>query len=369
MNVLSFDWSSLLLFSGIINAFISVVILVFNKNNYKIRPLIWIILILASVSLILFERIIRFSDLEASYPEFLFISSPLFFFSLPLIYVFQKRLNKRLNHEYLHFIIPFLLFILLLPTITMSNSDKLDMYYTTGIHDPIWIILLYLIFAIFYSIKTLIENKRHKHYLLNEYASNAIELQLFSNKLVLLSSLLFIIIPIALSIQYFNFETEIFDKILFILFSLIPHFILIAILTLRTVDYSNTSQAGDKNDVDIKVQGLEVFKSDLTTFMVENKPFSSQELNLQTLANSIGWSRSKLSMIINKGFGKNFYDLINEYRLELVLERLHNGDHDDFSLDYIVSECGFKNYISFYRYFKQMKKTSPKEYIKHLKKS
>jgi len=368
--MVAFDWSSLLIFGGIINAIISIVILALNNNKHKVKSLIWIVLILISLILILLEKIIRFSNLESYYPELLFISSPLFFFILSLIYVFQERLNRLSKYWYLHFLIPLLLLILLLPTIMMDNSDKLTMYYTKGINDPIWIILLYVVFAIFYIGKTLIENKRHKKRVLNESASNDIELQIYSNHLVFLSSVLMLIIPISLSIQYLNFNKEIMDKLLFILFSIIPHFILISTLTHKNSDdYKIVFKEEIQQSSKIQIVNLEELKSELTDLMKSKKPYLNQHLNLQGLANLVCWSRSNLSMVINKGFEKKFYDFINEYRLNLVIEKLHNGEYKNYSLDYIVSESGFKNYISFYRIFKRYKQESPNSYIKQLKKN
>jgi len=368
---MSFDWSSLIIFSGIINTLISFAILILKKSKYKIKFLIWIILILALVGVILLEKIIRFSDLVASYPELLFISSPLFFFILPMIFLFQKSLIRTLKYWYLHFLIPVILLILLLPTIAMDNSDKLKMYFTEGINDPIWIIVFYLLFAIFYIGKTLIENRKHKEELLNEYASNDVELQLFSTQLVFLSSMLMIIIPVSLSIQYLDFNAELADKWLFILFSIIPHLILISILANNNIgDYTIELTEDEKQkSTNSKDENLETLKSELLYFMLNQKPYLNQNLNLQGLANLINWNRSDLSMIINKGFEKNFYDFINEYRLNLVIEKLHNGEYKNYSLDYIVSESGFKNYTSFYRIFKRNKQESPNSYVKRLKKN
>jgi len=368
---MSFDWSSLIIFSGIINTLISFAILILKKSKYKIKFLIWIILILALVGVILLEKIIRFSDLVASYPELLFISSPLFFFILPMIFLFQKSLIRTLKYWYLHFLIPVILLILLLPTIAMDNSDKLKMYFTEGINDPIWIIVFYLLFAIFYIGKTLIENRKHKEELLNEYASNDVELQLFSTQLVFLSSMLMIIIPVSLSIQYLDFNAELADKWLFILFSIIPHLILISILANNNIgDYTIELTEDEKQkSTNSKDENLETLKSELLYFMLNQKPYLNQNLNLQGLANLINWNRSDLSIIINKGFEKNFYDFINEYRLNLVIEKLHNGEYKNYSLDYIVSESGFKNYTSFYRIFKRNKQESPNSYVKRLKKN
>ncbi len=367
VRMLLYDWSSLILFSGIINAIIAIVFLIKNSSRYKPKYALWVNVFLFCVILILFERIIRFSNLETHYPKLLFITSPLFFFILPLVYVFQNQLNGKVKYWYVHFIFPILMLLLFMPTILMNDNDKLNMYHEDGINDPIWIVLLYLLFAIYYSAKTFIANKKHKVHLLNTSANNDIELQLFSNQLVFWASICIIAIPVSLLVQYADYNTEVLDKCLFIIFSLIPHFILISIFNIKTLETANEIQIEEKQRSVIEHENLNTSKSELTAFMMKHQPYLSQDLDLQTLANLIGWNRSNLSMVINKGFHKNFYDFINEYRLEAVVEKLNNGAHKEYSLDYIVSECGFKSYVSFYRIFKRIKKTSPKEYLKHLK--
>ncbi|WP_207763844.1 helix-turn-helix domain-containing protein [Flagellimonas pacifica] len=305
--------------------------------------------------------------METNYPELLFATSPLFFFILPLLYIFQNRLNNKKTNWLYHFIIPILIFFMLLPTIRMDSVDKLAMYNREGINDPVWIVLIYFLFATFYAMKTFMVNRQHKVNLLSTLSNNDVELQLFSNKLIYFSSILIIVIPISLSIQYFSFETLIIDKLLFIIFSLIPHFVLFSMLKMRTFSITNELKIQPKQISGINLEKLEVLKSELTTFMVNNQPYLNQYLNLQTLANLISWNRSNLSMVINKGFGKNFYDYINEYRLEVVMEKLKDGAHKEYSLDYIVCESGFKNYVSFYRIFKRIEKKSPQEYLNQLK--
>lgn len=364
-----FDWSSLILFGSILNALIAIVILLNQSTRYKQNVVHWMVVFLVCVGLILLERIIRFSNLETTYPELLFITSPLFFFILPLVYVFQSRLIGKPKSWYLHFIVPILMLFVLLPSITMNNHEKLAMYTTEGINDPVWMVLLYLLFAVFYSIKTFTLNKRHKLQLLNLSASNDIELQFFSNKLLFVVNVLIITIPLSIALQYIETATLLIDKGLFILFSLIPHIILISILSMRTFNETNNLIVDKKPLKDEAVKDLQPMLAQLTNYMVENKPYINQDLNLQALADQVGWSRSHLSMVINKGFGQNFYDYINVYRLELVLQKLNDGAYREFSLDYIVSQSGFKNYTSFYRIFKRTKKTSPNNYLKQLKRA
>lgn len=367
--MISFDWSSIILFGSVINTIIIFIVLALNRVRYSLKSLIAIILILLCILLIIAERIIRFSGLEELYPELLFVTSPLLFFVLPLIYSFQKSLIRLPKYWYLHFIIPILILILLMPTIIMNELDKLEMYNTEGINDPLLVILFYTGYAIFYIGKIFITNKNHSIYLLNEHANNDVELQLFSNRLVFYSSILMLCIPISFLTQYSQYNSDAFEKILFIVFSISTHIILISLVTKKQLILSVDEDISIEDNHPYKDIDLSKRTSELSNYIDNNKPYVNRDLTLQILANQIGWSRSKLSLVINKGFNKNFYDYINEHRLDLVIDKLKQKEYENYSLDYIVSESGFKSYVSFYRVFKRVKNISPKDYIKELKKT
>lgn len=361
-----FDWSSLILFGGVINALISIVVFIQRHGQYGRRVTFWIPLFLVVVALILCERMVRFSGLETNYPELLFLTSPLFFLLPPVLYVFQSGLHHGSKRWYVHFIVPIVMLVWLFPTMVMPNSEKLAMYQQEGIYDPPLLIVGYLFFVGYYSTKTFLLNQKHKAYLYSVYSSNTIEVHLFANTLVFWASLLLFCIPFSFAIQYLDFDTQNLDKMLYIVFSCIPHFILISIVSLKGgADYPAV-QAGSLRSARKQLEELEALKVELSEFMTAKAPYLNQELQLQLLADSMGWSRSQLSQVINSGFGKNFYDFVNEYRLKAVLGKLDQGLHKEYSLDYIVGTCGFRNYVSFYRMFKRFKRISPQEYLKQL---
>lgn len=86
------------------------------------------------------------------------------------------------------------------------------------------------------------------------------------------------------------------------------------------------------------------------------------ELNIQKLSEVINVSPSITSMIINKGFGKNFRNLINDYRLAHVKRKLRDPANAHLSIAGIAYESGFNSEASFYRIFKAVEGISPKEY-------
>ena len=77
-----------------------------------------------------------------------------------------------------------------------------------------------------------------------------------------------------------------------------------------------------------KDEDLPFLASDLdkvTDFMKNKKPYLNPDLILSDLSISLNFSRAELSKIINTGFGKNFNDFINEYRVNAFKAKLESG--------------------------------------------
>lgn len=92
--------------------------------------------------------------------------------------------------------------------------------------------------------------------------------------------------------------------------------------------------------------------------------YLNPELNLSDLAKMAHLTRGQLSEIINSGFGKNFNDFVNEYRVEAFKTMIKNDKHKQLSLLGIAQECGFNSKATFNRVFKKLTHHSPSEYLK-----
>lgn len=109
---------------------------------------------------------------------------------------------------------------------------------------------------------------------------------------------------------------------------------------------------------------LEEDISKVKALMEIDKAYLNSELNLSDLAGMAKMTRGQLSEIINAGFGKNFNDFVNEYRVEAFKNMLRNKKHEQLSLLGIAEECGFNSKATFNRVFKKITKHSPTEYLK-----
>ncbi|SHI54693.1 ligand-binding sensor domain-containing protein [Arenibacter nanhaiticus] len=104
--------------------------------------------------------------------------------------------------------------------------------------------------------------------------------------------------------------------------------------------------------------------SELNALMEREKVYLNSELGLSELADKIGVSSNHLSMLLNDCIGKNFYDYINEYRVEEVKKRLVDPQYRRQTLSSIGGDCGFNSKSAFNRIFKNFTKKTPSQYQK-----
>ncbi|HEX3767130.1 MAG TPA: helix-turn-helix domain-containing protein, partial [Puia sp.] len=106
--------------------------------------------------------------------------------------------------------------------------------------------------------------------------------------------------------------------------------------------------------------------SRLTQLMATEKLFTECELSLSDLAKRLNTLPNYLSQVINDKEGKNFYDYINNLRIEefkILVSRPENRKYTLLSLSY---DCGFNSKSSFNKNFKKVTGQSPSEYLNHL---
>lgn len=98
----------------------------------------------------------------------------------------------------------------------------------------------------------------------------------------------------------------------------------------------------------------------LKKLLTYGKIHREMRLNRAALAKKLHINEHYLSRIINRHFGKNFNDLINNYRVEEAKERLMN--EPDQQITTIGFEVGFNSIASFNRVFKEKTGISPTEF-------
>jgi AraC-like DNA-binding protein len=102
--------------------------------------------------------------------------------------------------------------------------------------------------------------------------------------------------------------------------------------------------------------------SKIKLFMQLEKPHLNPDLTLPDLASSIGIPSYQLSRIINEQFRCNFFEFINEYRVNEVKSKINSLEWNHFSLLGIAFESGFNSKSAFNRVFKKVTGHTPSEY-------
>lgn len=113
----------------------------------------------------------------------------------------------------------------------------------------------------------------------------------------------------------------------------------------------------DDNEADKILQKLNLL-------MKEEEPFLECELNLPMLASKIDVSTNKLSQVINKYLNKNFFDYVNDYRIEKVKGLLSDSSYNHYKVIELAYQSGFNSKSTFYNLFKKVEGITPTEFRK-----
>ncbi len=116
----------------------------------------------------------------------------------------------------------------------------------------------------------------------------------------------------------------------------------------------------------LKSKDTERYIRMIETHMRESKPYLDRELSIYDLSKQLNIPKHFLSEVINEHMGKNFYTLVNEYRLEEVKRRLLDPAFKHFTLLAIAYDSGFNAKSSFNTLFKEKTGMTPSEYQKRI---
>jgi AraC-like DNA-binding protein len=107
-------------------------------------------------------------------------------------------------------------------------------------------------------------------------------------------------------------------------------------------------------------------KQALDAYMERQKPYTNPRLTLNELAEKLHVQPYVLSRVINEGYGVNFFDFINSFRVEEFKLRLEDPRYRNYTLLSLALEVGFNSKTAFNRAFKKITSYSPSEYFSNI---
>lgn len=97
-------------------------------------------------------------------------------------------------------------------------------------------------------------------------------------------------------------------------------------------------------------------------FMNSERPHLNPELTIQDLSKQMNITRHHLTEILNNDLGKNFFNFVNEYRVEEVKKRLLNPKFEHLTIVAIAFDSGFNSKSTFNSIFKQQTGQTPSKW-------
>jgi len=121
----------------------------------------------------------------------------------------------------------------------------------------------------------------------------------------------------------------------------------------------NEGQSFIKRSTDGKATEI---TSRIVLLMEKDKLYQEPELTLQALSDKLGIQSYLVSQAINEGLKKNFYDLVNGYRVEEAKGLLLNPKNRNYTILSVGFEAGFNSKTTFNTVFKKFTGMTPTEY-------
>ncbi len=114
------------------------------------------------------------------------------------------------------------------------------------------------------------------------------------------------------------------------------------------------------DDTNIGEQYVEQIKLDMS----QEKHYLIPDITLDMLANELKIPAKNLSITLNRQFNKNFYEFINDYRIEEAKLLLAATENKDKTITEIYLEVGFNSKSVFNTFFKQVVEMTPSQFRK-----
>ena len=343
-------------------------------DNILILWLLYLGLYIGVYSFYSHELFIDFHLLSISLLSLFMLHGPfLYYYILTLVSDKRQIYKKDLFH-----LVPFILFNLyiLIASFSPDISEKLNIEKLSLHNDPPLLFLFFLIITAFsgtvYFLFTFKLFKRLDINIFNNFSNSAdIDLD-WLRKLVLLFGVIWTaLISITVIHHVFHMFSMVFcTDGLFL--SLSVFVILIGYFGLKqNVIFTNENVIVTDNTSRIqpKYSGSRLNESEekqyaekLISYMELLKPYLNTDLTLPQLAVELGISSHLLSQVINEHFKLNFFDFVNQYRVEAFKQRIVNPKYENFSLLGIAFECGFNSKSAFNRIFKKSTGLTPSQF-------
>ena len=142
-------------------------------------------------------------------------------------------------------------------------------------------------------------------------------------------------------------------------------------LSLSNLYHSNLIKEADIIDVELSKDNKnsdEFLKYEplIRKALEEDKIYLKSQLKLNELAEATKLKSYQVTGSIKTAFNSNFYELINDFRIQHAAKMMQDKSKSHYSLLAIANESGFNSKTTFNEFFKKRFKMTPSEYRKQI---
>ncbi len=354
-------WTSLFLlivFQGVLLFFI----LIFKKEGIKKANRLLSLFVLA-FSIVLFTYVMYWSGYiwvsPFNYCENLFSPLNYVFGPLLLLYI-QSLFPKKLNFKssFYHFI-PFAISVFILVSNHFLDGSSIIVNTIMPVVFNPWVTLVQM-FAYLLPIYLFINKSRYHpvaiviswmHYLMYAY---------FGFVMSLLSYYIFV------QFSFFNVQWDYIISFMISVFIILISFmgyiqpqIFYGFKVSEILSFVKYEKSGLNESLAIEL------KQKLLELMVDEQVYKDNSINLAKLSTKLDTTKHNTSQIINEHFKENFFDFINDFRIDEAKELLIDDDNN-MNISAVFYEVGFNNKVSFNNAFKKRTGLTPSQFRNNL---
>lgn len=366
--MIKFTFFTVLVLLGILQGLILIFFLarIKNKNRAANRFLLTFIALIVGTMI---GRVLRDTKLFHALPNFLALPDAIIFLYGPILYFYFKKLFTdfvlKKSNFFLH-AIPAVLFLISEIPLLFDKSDAIRVFWEK--HTTIRFIVIeggaILNNSIYLILSLLLLNKYKKtsnhNFSYKQYPSYLLTI------LVLIGFCL-----LAWLFSYASWVTGNYNllsvygyRFVWITLVFLTYSLAYFAMSQPELFKMQVSEKKEKNMVleDVELKNLKIALEEL---MKKGKPFLQPKLSLRDLSSLLDVNTNILSNVINVGYGQNFNDFINGYRVNEFVKLVNEQKHKDLTILAMAFDAGFNSKTTFNTAFKKRMNQTPNQFLKN----
>lgn len=348
------------------------IILLFSKRNKAVYD--WFLIVW--FSLVLFHILVFYRTVHEKYSPLLEVSSAAVFLNGPILWLYTKTLfDKRIAWKDAFHFLPFILNLIFLSPFIIQN--ELAPWPENTRILLAWAKLGSILVYCIWSISTINNKRRIEENNFSNLKIHHVEWLKMAFKAVLVLWFIGVVSQLIFQANQFELDPTNEDLLINLAASILVIFMGYYGFKQAPVFLAGEVFPPDQNKESGQASSMEKYQNSslddglvkyhsqmLENLMITKKPFKDPDLSLSTLALELNLTPNQLSQVINQAFKKNFYEFVNSYRIEEVIQKLANGEGKTVTLLGIALDAGFNSKATFNRFFKKHTGKTPSEYLK-----